>query len=262
MRTDAEFFHGHLRALGIRPGDRLCVHSRLLSFGRVRGGPGTILDALRDAVTETGTLCFPTFTLNLTADDIFNPAATPPHLMGALSQHVFEKDGFTRSPCPMHSYAALGKDAALIRRAAEDISVGAGSVFEVMQQEGFKLLLLGCNFHEGATHVHQSEAAVGVPYREWLTLPRQVTTAEGTVRRIAVRYYARRSDLNLRTSLHAYEKAVAADLPDAFLPIGDSTRTSFVMALDDFDRLTRKALEADPYILMEPIPAADGVEPA
>lgn len=260
MRTDATFFHDHLQALGIRAGDRLCVHSRLLTFGRVRGGPEAILTALRDAVTTTGTLSFPTFTMNLTSEDAFSRDRSPPYLMGAMSQHVFEQGNFVRSPCPMHSYAAVGKDAGLMETASEDVSVGAGSVFDVMQAEGFKLLLLGCNFHEGATHVHQSEAAVGVPYREWIVLPRQTASADGGARQVNVRYYGRRNDLNLRTSLFAYEKAVASNRPQAFLQVGESARTSFVMGLDDFDRMTRKALESDPYILMEPVPVTEGTE--
>lgn len=250
-RTSFGDIRAHLGDLGIGAGDRLCVHSRLLSFGRVEGGPETLLAALRDAVGEAGTLCFPTFTMNLDTTAVYSRKDTPPHLMGALSQIAYTLPDAVRSGCPMHSYAAIGKDAALMLEATEDQSVGPGSVFAVMQENGFKLLLLGCNFHEGATHVHQSEAILGVPYREWLDLPRKVLTDEGTVKDIKVRYYARRADMTVKTDLFPFEHAARAAHPSAFTPLPGSARSSFCMPLDEFDKITKTALAETPYILIE-----------
>ncbi len=257
-RTGYEDIRTHVGELGIGPGDRLCIHSRLLSFGRVEGGPDTLLAALRDAVGEAGTLCFPTFTMNLDAKTVYSRKETPPHLMGALSQIAYTLPDAVRSGCPMHSYAAIGKDAALMMDAAQDQSVGPGSVFAVMQENGFKLLLLGCNFHEGATHVHQTEAMAGVPYREWLDLPRKVLTDDGTVKDIKVRYYARRTDMAVKTDLFPFEHAVRATHPTAFAPLAGSARTSFIMPLDKFDAITKAALAKTPSILIEPEAAPAG----
>ncbi|WP_425403006.1 AAC(3) family N-acetyltransferase [Hwanghaeella sp.] len=237
--------------LGIRPGDRLCVHSRLLSFGRVEGGPETLLSALQETVSDSGTLCFPTFTMNLDANTAYSVTESEPYLMGALSQLVYKRDGAVRSACPMHSYAAIGRDAGMMRKAAADRSVGLGSIFEVLQESGFKLLLLGCNFHEGATHVHHTEAVTGVPYREWLDLPRKVLTDGGAVKDISVRYYARRGDIEVKTDLFPFENAVRAEHPAAFHPVPGGSRNSFIMPLSEFDEITRKALTRDPYILIE-----------
>jgi aminoglycoside 3-N-acetyltransferase len=251
-RTKFETIRAHLGELGIADGDRLCVHSRLLSFGRVEGGPETLLAALQDAVGQAGTLCFPSFTMNLDATTVYSRKETPPHLMGALSQIAYSLPDAVRSGCPMHSYAAVGKDAALMMDAAEDQSVGPGSVFAVLQENGFKLVLLGCNFHEGATHVHQSEAMAGVPYREWLDLPRKVLTDDGSVKDIKVRYYARRADMAVKTDLFPFEHAVRAAYPTAFAALPGSARTSFIMPLDRFDAVTKAALAKNPYILIEP----------
>ena len=50
-----------LRALGLAAGDRVVVHSSLKAFGRVEGGPNTVIDALEEVITPAGTLVMPTF---------------------------------------------------------------------------------------------------------------------------------------------------------------------------------------------------------
>lgn len=49
-----------LRRLGVEPGMVLIVHSSLSAIGWVNGGPVTILHALKDVLTPTGTLVMPT----------------------------------------------------------------------------------------------------------------------------------------------------------------------------------------------------------
>jgi aminoglycoside 3-N-acetyltransferase len=51
-----------LAALGIKSGDCLLVHVSLSSIGQVHGGPQAVIEALIEAVGETGTLVMPTFT--------------------------------------------------------------------------------------------------------------------------------------------------------------------------------------------------------
>ena len=61
--TKADLLAG-LRALGVRPGDVLEVHSSLRSFGHVEGGAETVVSALKEAVTEEGTLFMPALRLS------------------------------------------------------------------------------------------------------------------------------------------------------------------------------------------------------
>jgi hypothetical protein len=64
-RTRESLAHD-LRALGVEAGTTLEVHSSLSQFGWVCGGPVTVVQALMDVVTETGTLLMPTHTPNYT----------------------------------------------------------------------------------------------------------------------------------------------------------------------------------------------------
>src|ERR1044071_2461362 len=81
-------FREHLDRLGIRRGDRICVHARLLGLGRIEGGAVVIRDTLLETVGEQGTLAVPTFTFNLAPEQIYDPRTTPPYLCGPLADCV------------------------------------------------------------------------------------------------------------------------------------------------------------------------------
>jgi len=66
------------RDAGVEPGMHLIVHSSLSSLGSVGGGAATVVDSLRDAVTETGTLVVPAFT-----PQVADPAPTDCGVPGA-----------------------------------------------------------------------------------------------------------------------------------------------------------------------------------
>jgi len=51
-----------LVSIGLGPGDNVVVHSSLKSFGPVKGGADTIIDALEEVVSREGTILMPTFT--------------------------------------------------------------------------------------------------------------------------------------------------------------------------------------------------------
>lgn len=240
----------HLTLLGVQPGDALVVHSRLLSFGRIEGGAAAVYDALRTAVGPHGTLAFPTFSLQLTPSDVYDPAETPSHVMGALSEHARVQPGVTRTLCPMHGFAVVGAKALAVLSADPSVSMGGGSSFAAMEREDFALLLLGCSLHEGGTFVHHVEADVGVPYREWLSLPRRVRAGTG-VRDVTVRYYGRRRDTGLETDLSRLEAAVDAAGIACRVAAG-AGRSSRRIRLSELGTCTRRLLNEDSYALMRP----------
>lgn len=54
-----------LRALGLKRGDIVGVHSSLRSFGYVEGGADAVIDALLEVVGKEGTIAMPTHSSNL-----------------------------------------------------------------------------------------------------------------------------------------------------------------------------------------------------
>lgn len=235
----------HIDALGVRPGHRVAVHSRMLAFGLVEGGPETLVRALLAAIGSRGTLVVPTYTLE--RGTVYDRASTPSQNVGALPEAVRQTPGAVRSACPMHNHAALGADAALLNSPAGTVSIGQGSDFELLLREGFDLVLLGVGLTEGATFIHHAETLANVPYRTWLPLPRDIRHADGTVGKVTCHYYGR-LNANVAEKFDVLEEPMiaAGQLCKVKAPFGASRR----MSLASLNEATSTALARDPYALV------------
>jgi aminoglycoside 3-N-acetyltransferase len=174
-----------LRALGVRPGSVLLVHSSVAALGWVSGGPVAVVQALLDALGPDGTLVVPTHTPDNSdpgkwgnppvpqdwwpvireAMPAFDPAITPSRWMGAVAEIVRTWPGARRSDHPATSFAALGP-------AAEDIVSGhrlddglgnSSPLGRVYERDG-DILLLGAG-HNTNTSLHLAEYRVPGPPR-------------------------------------------------------------------------------------------------
>jgi aminoglycoside N3'-acetyltransferase len=152
-----------LRALGVREGDVLLVHTSFRAVRPVDGGPAGLIDALREAVGATGTLVMPSW-----GDDDetpFDPATTPaaPDL-GVVAETFRRLPGVRRS-AHNHAFAALGPAAAEIT--ADPLPLPPhrpeSPVGRVHERDG-TVLLLGVG-HDADTTLHLAEILAGVPYR-------------------------------------------------------------------------------------------------
>jgi aminoglycoside N3'-acetyltransferase len=168
-----------LRALGMRPGQDVLVHSSLRHIGQVQAGAADVLEALR-IVTEGATIVVPTHTagnslssrafLAATAGMTmaqrdryvatmpgFDPATTPSHGMGALAEYVRTSAGAERSDHPQTSFAAFGPHAHRCT-AGHDLAchLGEASPLGWLYQADGAVLLLGVGY-EACTALHLAE---------------------------------------------------------------------------------------------------------
>lgn len=201
IKTSVKEVKSHLLALGLSQGMNVSIHSKLICFGRIEGGVEALHNVIREIIGENATIVVPAYTLNHSSDEIFNPEVTRPQSMGSLSDYFFNSGNFCRTVTPLHSHFIDGPLQKKIMNADQNISMGPGSIFQVMLDEGFKLLLLGCSFQEGATFIHHVEACIGVAYREWINLKRIVAHPNQTPKEFNLRYYARRHNCGLQTNL-------------------------------------------------------------
>ena len=122
--------------------------------------PCKVLEALREAVSETGTLVAPTF--NYGRPPHFDVEETPAKT-GALAELLRAAPGARRSAHPTHSVAAVGP-------AAEALTAGHGSAFGVgclidrLADAGGKVLLLGVGQRANSA-LHVAESHAGLPKR-------------------------------------------------------------------------------------------------
>lgn len=175
-----------LRELGIEGGETLLVHSSLSALGWVAGGAPAVVDALMEAVTESGTLVMPTHTYQYTdpADwsnppvpdewieiihesiPPFRPGVTPAWSMGAIAECFRSYPGVVRSRHPELSFAAWGADAeAVVADHSFDYGLGEESPIARIYERDGKVLLLGVD-HMVNTSIHLAE------YRA--TFPREI----------------------------------------------------------------------------------------
>ena len=120
--TAPEDLYRGIRAMGVRPGDVMMVHS---SFSQMHYFQGTALDAIQAMITVVGpdgTVVMPTFSFQGRSYDFLAKRPTfdqrhSPAYTGLLCELLRRRDDAVRSLHPSHSVAAVG-------RLAEDIAGG------------------------------------------------------------------------------------------------------------------------------------------
>jgi aminoglycoside 3-N-acetyltransferase len=245
--TSAEDLSAHLRSLGVRTGDHLTVHSRLLSFGQIEGGVATVFDVLMDAVGKQGTVVAPSYTLS--RETVYDLRSTPSEGVGALPEYMRTLPAVIRSACTMHNHVGLGSRVDVLKVSDGKASFGTGSDFEAFLDAGFRLLLLGLSMNEGATFIHHIEALAQVPYREWMELPRQYVAPDGEVRVTTCHYYGRPKHLVVEENFDSLEPVL--------LEAGLMTRVdthfggSRLVGLRELFEYGTVALQRDPYSLVK-----------
>ena len=164
-----------LRALGLRPGDTVLVHSAMSRIGYVEGGAPAVVEAMLDGLGPGGTLAVPTFPFRggmlafVRSDPRFDVATTP-SLMGAISEAARRHPAAIRSWEPTHPVAAIGHQARFL---TEDHIHGEGACDEHsplyrLTLVGGYVLLLGVDFRN-CTLLHAAEELARVPYIDFTT---------------------------------------------------------------------------------------------
>ena len=137
------------RALGVREGSVLLVHSSLKSLGRQGLTPAHVIEGLRLALGDHGTLVFPTLSYMSCgpAHSLTFDVKNTPSCVGAIPEYFRTSvEGAKRSLCPTHSCAAIGElqEAVVGGHHLDNTPCGPNSPFHrVMELDG-SILFLGC----------------------------------------------------------------------------------------------------------------------
>ena len=255
LTSDADLDR-HFEELGLKDGDDVLVHSRLLSCGRLEHGAASVYDALKRAIGDRGTLIVPSFNLYMPEGYVFDPVGTPPQSMGSLTNYVWDLGGWTRSACPIHSHLAIGPKAHMLSDVSGNVSLGDGCDFEQFLKHEVNMLMLGLSYTEGASYMHYVEYVTHVPYRVPLELARKRMNANGEAEDIIVQYYGRpTADLRDGNKHRAYNEHYVAveeqlikdgQMKRVRLPFGYSTYIPVKTAHET----AVKMVEQDPYAMV------------
>lgn len=172
------------RALGVAPGDTVMLHASIRSVGEVAGGPDQIHLALKDALTEDGTLVMyascPRYADeigrgNLTAEQEAELKAKLPPFNplrdrsardnGALVELLRTYPGSRVNLHPAR-FVVWGAGADhLLEPQPWDFAFGRGSLLERFLERDGKILLLGCD-HDTVTFLHYAEHTLEFPHNK------------------------------------------------------------------------------------------------
>lgn len=172
-----------LVAMGLKPADRILVHSSLRAVGPIEDGAEGLIRLLTD-VLDQGALIMPAHTwetINAKNPRFYH--ATSPSCVGVLSEVYRTTPGVIRSAHPTHSNSGWGKGVEAMLRDQEKLNTpcGLSSTYGRLGEEGYKIVLVGVDFARN-TAVHGLEERALVPGR--LTEqaePLEVAFADGTV---------------------------------------------------------------------------------
>ncbi|MCW5725160.1 MAG: AAC(3) family N-acetyltransferase [Maricaulaceae bacterium] len=151
------------RALGVREGGVLLLHTSYRAARPVAGGPAGLIAALRDALGPQGTLAVPCWTGD--GDAPFDPETTPAaEDLGVVPETLRRLPGARRSAHPF-AFAAIGPRADEIVNTPMLFPAHApGSPVAKVHDLGGQVLLAGCG-HDANTSLHLAELIGGAPYR-------------------------------------------------------------------------------------------------
>ncbi len=137
-----------LRQMGLKNGDKVLLHSSLLSLGKVEGGPNAVIDAFLDVLGKEGTLMLPIF-----------------GALGVLTEVFKARKEAVHSPCPVGTVAAIGADAEALCRDhwRAETAHGKNTPFTRLAEMGGYVCLLGVD-QDRNTSLHSVEALLELPY--------------------------------------------------------------------------------------------------
>ncbi|MDA0746000.1 MAG: AAC(3) family N-acetyltransferase [bacterium] len=171
-----------LKALGVKAGMDVMVHSSLSAIGYVDGGADTVVDALLTTVGKRGTLVMPSF--NHRGAHVYNRLTTPT-TNGAIPDVFWRRPGVVRSDHPTHAVAAFGPRAEEICKDHRKNGVWTvDSPIGRLVHGGGYILLLGVD-HNATTAYHVAELSVPCGCIDPLGYTDRVVNAEGEVEEVA-----------------------------------------------------------------------------
>lgn len=156
-----------LRLGGIREGDIVLMHSALSSIGHVEGGADTVIDAVLEAVGESGTFAVSTMAFSHPFDPDNDPST-----VGIISEtHRLRKNSI-RSLRPVHCINAIGARAEELTRDHDkcETNCGVGSPYLKLRDMGGKIILLGVDMNRNTT-LHAIEDIMDSVYLESRVIP-------------------------------------------------------------------------------------------
>ena len=165
-----------LRRVGIKEGDGVMVHSSMSKFGKIDGGPQTVIESIHEVVGDSGLIVMPAYPLTTKMKNHLDQGMTfdivsTPSKMGAITEYFRKLPNVYRSLHPTHSVCARGKGAKELVAGHESCYTPfrAGSPFDKIVNKNLYLLLFGVDFGPVTIyHVFEDRLGHKFPFKVYL----------------------------------------------------------------------------------------------
>ena len=142
-----------LKKVGLHKGDGVMLHSSMSVFGKIDGGPQTVVDSIIEVVGDTGLIVMPSYPLTTKMKNYLDQGITfdirsTPSKMGAITECFRKMPDVYRSIHPTHPVCARGTGAKELVAGHEYCSTPfcEGSPFDKIVNKNLYLLLFGVDF--------------------------------------------------------------------------------------------------------------------
>lgn len=159
-----------LNGVGIEKGDILDVASDMMSImmycrrKKLRFDPNHLLDALKEAVGEEGTVMIRTFTWDFCHDTPFDILKSPSR-SGSLGDVAMKRADFKRTQHAIYSWMVWGRYQDELCSMTNTSAFGLDTPFDFLDKKHGKQMVIGNLTTTACTQIHHCEAMAEVPYR-------------------------------------------------------------------------------------------------
>lgn len=178
------FYEELLEAAQIKRGDILDVVSDLFSVMlRLRElnekfDANQLLDALKEAVGEEGTVLIRTFNWDFCHGVPFHYKTTPSRV-GALGNVALKRPDFKRTKHPLYSWCVWGKEQEFLTEIDPQDAFGDDSILAYLEDHDAILLRIGDTQVFGLTSIHRAEQRANISERFLKYFTGQYTGSDG-----------------------------------------------------------------------------------
>ena len=221
-------------------GDTILVHSSFKSFGRIDGGPQTVIDAILNTISSEGTLIVPTYNWDFCSGESFDINQTPSKC-GIISELVRKNPKSRRVLHRIYSHSVIGKLKDEIGEMRYKSSFGKDSVFGKLRELHGKIMIIGLPFILSNTFGHHVEEVLGVDYRFLKEFHGKIIDENGKEYVDNFFMNVKPLDGTQETHFDDFEKLMDSEKITIIKKIGDST-VKLMDANQVFDRLTKEII--------------------
>jgi aminoglycoside 3-N-acetyltransferase len=234
--------------LGLKNGDILLVHSSFKSFGGVKGGPETVIEALTTVLGNEGTLIVPTYNFDFCKNQIFDVRKTPSQ-MGIISEYVRNNEKSIRTLNPIYSFAIMGKLAKQLGNMEYVNCCGKDSILGKLNELNAKIMIIGVDYTHSLTLFHHIEEMEGCDYRYFKEFHGKIIDYENKCIKNKAIMYVRDLGRGVIGNLEKMGKILEDEEIIEVLKVG-SSQIKIMKANEVYIR-TSKEMKINPHILCE-----------